>query len=218
MGGYVFAGGTAVVTGAASGIGAAVATELGRRGARLVLLDRDADRLVAVAGPLGAETHVVDLADGAAVVAVGERVRAAHPRIRLLVNNAGIALGGRFDQVTLAQYDEVVDAFVEAVKSVFPAALLQWEDFKQHNAIRLLERYRRRLPSFNDVTSLAIDPSHPQILFLTTDASAFGELRFYAPIHLGTKFVTRQSGQRGSISNNTRRSNVSSRDSSSIVE
>jgi short-subunit dehydrogenase len=115
MGGYVFAGGTAVVTGAASGIGAAVATELGRRGARLVLLDRDADRLVAVAAPLGAETHVVDLADGAAVVAVGERVRAAHPRIRLLVNNAGIALGGRFDQVTLAQYDEVVDVNFRAV-------------------------------------------------------------------------------------------------------
>ena len=92
---YVFPGGTAVVTGAASGIGAAVATKLARRGSRLVLVDRDAERLAAVAGPLGAETHVVDLADGPAVVALGEAVRAAHPRLRLLVNNAGIALGGR---------------------------------------------------------------------------------------------------------------------------
>jgi short-subunit dehydrogenase len=112
---YVFGGGTAVVTGAASGIGAAVATELARRGSRLVLLDRDADRLAAVAGPLGAETHVVDLADAAAVVAVGERIRAGHPAIRLLVNNAGIALGGRFDQVTLAEYEEIIDVNFRAV-------------------------------------------------------------------------------------------------------
>jgi short-subunit dehydrogenase len=80
-----------------------------------VLLDRDADRLAAVAEPLGAETHVVDLADPAAVVAVGERIRADHPRIRLLVNNAGIALGGRFDQVSLAQYEEIIDVNFRAV-------------------------------------------------------------------------------------------------------
>jgi short-subunit dehydrogenase len=112
---FDFAGGTAVVTGAASGIGAAVAAELGRRGSRLVLLDRDAERLAAVAAPLGARTHVVDLADGAAVVAVGEAIRAAHPRVRLLVNNAGIALGGRFEQVTLEQYEEVIDVNFRAV-------------------------------------------------------------------------------------------------------
>ncbi len=112
---YVFAGGTAVVTGAASGIGAAVATELARRGARLVLIDRDADRLAAVAEATKAETHVVDLADPAAVVAVGERIRADHPRLRLLVNNAGIALGGRFDQVTLTEYEEIIDVNFRAV-------------------------------------------------------------------------------------------------------
>ena len=112
---YEFAGGVAVVTGAASGIGAALAVELARRGSRLVLLDRDAERLAKVAAPLDADTRVVDLVDGAAVVAVGEEIRAAHPRLRLLVNNAGIALGGRFDQVTLAQYEEVIDVNFRAV-------------------------------------------------------------------------------------------------------
>jgi malate dehydrogenase (oxaloacetate-decarboxylating) len=59
-------------------------------------------------------------------------------------------LGWRHPRLRGEAYDSLVDEFVQAVKAVFPRCLLQWEDFKKGIAFRLLERYRKALPSFND--------------------------------------------------------------------
>jgi uncharacterized protein len=81
----------AVVTGGNSGIGAAIARELARKGWHCVLIARNEERLRAVAEEVGGEYEVCDVGDREAVERVAAAVTKRHPAIKLLVNNAGFA-------------------------------------------------------------------------------------------------------------------------------
>ena len=59
-------------------------------------------------------------------------------------------LGWRHKRVRGQEYDDFVDKFVQAIKRRFPDVLLQWEDFAQNNALKLLNRYKDQLCTFND--------------------------------------------------------------------
>jgi malic enzyme len=59
-------------------------------------------------------------------------------------------VGWRHPRLRGAAYDRLVEEFVTAVTAIWPGCVIQWEDFKQSNALRILERYRDRVTSFND--------------------------------------------------------------------
>ena len=107
-------GSVAVITGAASGIGAALAANLARKGAHLALADRNGDGLSNVAASARAHgvtvsEHTLDVSDKAALELLPEAVLAAHGKVTILINNAGVALGGTFDDVTLADFEWLFD-------------------------------------------------------------------------------------------------------------
>jgi short-subunit dehydrogenase len=119
---YRFADGTAIITGAAGGIGEALAGALGERGSHLVLVDRQADRLAVVTDrlrtaypALRVESVVADLADHEATDRLGARLAAEHPETTLVINNAGVALAGTFEQLSLEEFNWLLEINFRAV-------------------------------------------------------------------------------------------------------
>ena len=125
---FALKGRTALVTGAAGGIGAALSRALAARGCALALADRDAAGLAATAAAARAagvtvSEHVLDLAQAEAVAALPEALRARHGGLQLLVNNAGVALAGRFEETDLADVAWLMDVNLHAVMRLTHACL-----------------------------------------------------------------------------------------------
>ena len=110
----------AVVTGAGSGIGAAIARVFARQRARVVVLDRDeaaarrtADQIGAAGGQAAA--MACDVADASQVAEVFDRIVAERQRVDILVNNAGIAHVGTIERTTEADFDRLYAVNVKGV-------------------------------------------------------------------------------------------------------
>src|ERR1035437_10642585 len=104
-------GSAAAVTGAASGIGRALALELAARGCDLALADPDEAGLqtgaaeIAKAHSQKITVHRVDVSEPSQIADFAQSAIAAHPGLNIVVNNAGVALLGQFNEIDQAQMD-----------------------------------------------------------------------------------------------------------------
>ena len=98
----------AVVTGASSGIGAAIAHRLASDGWRCVLVARREERLRALAQELNGEYEICDVRDRQAVEQTAAAVMSRHERVNLLVNNAGIPGRKGFTEIETARLEDVL--------------------------------------------------------------------------------------------------------------
>ncbi|WP_027581613.1 SDR family NAD(P)-dependent oxidoreductase [Bradyrhizobium sp. Ai1a-2] len=104
-------GSAVAVTGAASGIGRALAIELAGRGADLALADRDEAGLAAVAAEIAkagvrkVTVHRVDVGEADQIAGFAEAANRAHPALNILINNAGVSLLGQFHEIDEAQME-----------------------------------------------------------------------------------------------------------------
>lgn len=146
MSGAPFRDNVVVLTGASAGIGHQMALQLAARGAHLVLAARDAARLDETAAEcraLGARVIPVptDVGDEAQCRALVERAVAEFGRIDTLVNNAGIGMWARFDEMTdLAPFERIMR--VNYLGSVYPT----------FHALPHLKRTRGRIVVVNSLT------------------------------------------------------------------
>ncbi len=123
-------GQVAIVTGGGSGIGAALVRAMAARGATVVIADIDETAAKAVAAELAGVTSVtLDVTDAAAVADLVTGVAADEGRLDFMFNNAGIAVGGAADELTLAHWDRVIDVnlrgVIHGVHAAYPVMLAQ---------------------------------------------------------------------------------------------
>jgi len=121
-------GAAVAVTGAASGIGRALARKLAARGADLALADRDEAGLASVAAEIGSArkvtVHRVDIGEPKEIAEFARSSIAAHPALNILINNAGVALLGAFSEIDQSQMEWLMNinfwGVVHATRAFLP--------------------------------------------------------------------------------------------------
>ncbi|MFB9723734.1 SDR family NAD(P)-dependent oxidoreductase [Planobispora longispora] len=120
---------TAIVTGGASGIGRAVCRELSRRGMHVVAADIDEAGAERTAKEFGCASAGLDVTDARAVRDLVRRVKDERGRLDFMFNNAGIAVGGTTDELTLDHWNRTIDVnlrgVVHGVHAAYPIMLEQ---------------------------------------------------------------------------------------------
>jgi NAD(P)-dependent dehydrogenase (short-subunit alcohol dehydrogenase family) len=113
-----------VVTGGGSGIGRAIATELARRGSHVVVADLDGARAKQVADELGdrGSAAEVDVVDAEAVQALVAQTAERHGRLDVMVNNAGVAIGGLLEELDERHWTKALDVNLRGVINGVSAA------------------------------------------------------------------------------------------------
>jgi NAD(P)-dependent dehydrogenase (short-subunit alcohol dehydrogenase family) len=123
------AGRIAIVTGGGSGIGEALCRALSARGDTVVVADVDEEAARRVAGDVGGTAAPVDVRDADAVAAVVGDAVAAHGRLDLIFNNAGIGIGGDLLELGVAHWDRAIDVnlrgVVHGVMAAYPVMTRQ---------------------------------------------------------------------------------------------
>jgi NAD(P)-dependent dehydrogenase (short-subunit alcohol dehydrogenase family) len=125
-----YVGASAIVTGGASGIGKALATELADRGATVLVADIDGVGAARVADQLrrtggGGEAVALDVTDAGAVADTVGRFAEDHGGLDFMFNNAGIGVGGEVSQLSLEHWRRVIDvnllSVVHGISAAYPA-------------------------------------------------------------------------------------------------
>jgi len=222
----------AVVTGAASGIGLALARALHSKGARLALLDID-ERVREVSVQLSSSSaHICDVSQKEEVFRVAEEVKATHGAVHLLINNAGVSLAGPFEEASLEDFEWVMSvnfwgavygcrAFLPSLKNSPEAQIVNvcssfaWLGFAGKSAY---SSSKAALKAFSESLRAELSTTHIGVSLLfpgpvdtsilrtgkaVSEAQREGEIKFLASRAVSPKLVTRRT-LRGIAKNSAR--------------